>query len=197
MSYSLPPIEKSISVSWSPEAAFQRFVHEFGSWWPKSALSIGGERITRIVFEPRVDGLIYEQHNDGRCFQWGRVLEYEPPHRVVLSWHPTKDESSAQRVELLFRPEGTGTHVSLTSSNWERWGKDAKGARRGYDMGWDFVLHRWAGRRTAKMMATSGLFFVVGALHKVFVGRDKAIAKAGGEIVVNSAAVTVPQLPEV
>ena len=186
MSYSLPPIHKSISVSWSPEAAFHRFVNEMGSWWPKSALSIGGERIARIVFEPNVGGLIYEQHNDGRRFQWGRVLEYQPPHRVVFAWHPTKEESTAQNVEVLFAPEGNGTHVTLISSNWERLGKDAKGARRGYDMGWEFVLNRWAERRTGKMMMTSLLFFVVSVLHKVFVGRDKAIAKARGEILVNS-----------
>ena len=184
MSYTLPPIQKSISVSWDPNAAFNRFVNEMGSWWPRSALSIGAERIARIVFEPRVGGLIYEQHKDGRRFQWGRVLEYDPPRRVVIAWHPTKDEANAQNVEVRFAPEGTGTHVTLISSNWERWGKDAKGAHRGYDMGWEFVLNHWAGRRTAKVMMTRAMFSVVGTLYKLFVGRDKMIARAAGEILV-------------
>ena len=30
----LPPIRRSVSVSWDPAAAFRRFTADFGTWWP-------------------------------------------------------------------------------------------------------------------------------------------------------------------
>ena len=75
----LPPVERSVSVSWDQEAAFRRFTVEFSSWWPWRTHSIGGRRVKRVVFEPQVGGRIFEEHVDGRRFQWGRVLEGERP----------------------------------------------------------------------------------------------------------------------
>jgi hypothetical protein len=50
----LPPIRRSVSVSWDQDAAFRRFTADFGAWWPTRSHSIGGERVRRVAFEPRV-----------------------------------------------------------------------------------------------------------------------------------------------
>lgn len=102
----IPPIKRSISVSWSPETAFRRFTEEFGSWWPSRTHSIGGERIKQLVFEQREGGRIYEEHTDGRRFQWGQVTLWDPPTRVSFTWHPSRDPSTAQNVEIEFKPKG-------------------------------------------------------------------------------------------
>ena len=131
----LEPVVREISVSWKPEEAYRRFVEEFADWWPSKTHSIGGPRIKQIVFETKVGGQIYEEHIDGRRFLWGRVLELDPPRRVRFTFHPSRSESSAQTIELIFHPKGTGTRLELIATDWENWGKGAERARRGYKMG--------------------------------------------------------------
>jgi len=179
---SLLPIVRSVSVSWDPEAAFRRFTAEFESWWPWRSHSIGGKCVKRLVFECRPGGLIFEEHADGRRFQWGKVLEWQPPARVKFSWHPSRDPASAQEVEVSFHPEGSGTRLELVSSKWENWGKGAHRARRGYHLGWGYVLNVWAGRRTAGMLVLDGVHRLLGLAQTLRGGRDAAIARAGGEI---------------
>lgn len=183
MSANLPPIVRRVSVSWAPAEAFRRFTEDFGRWWPRATHSVGGPCVERIVFECKVGGRIYEQHRGGRRFQWGKVLAYDPPRSVRFSWHPSRAEATAQDVVLTFHPEGSGTRLELVSSGWERWGKGARGARRGYDLGWGYMLDLWSGKRTWRMGLLDALARVLGFVQKLRGGHAAAIAKAGGEIV--------------
>ncbi len=179
----LPPIVRSVSVSWNPEEAFQRFTADFARWWPWRTHSIGGVAcVERIVFECRSGGLIFEQHKDGRRFQWGTVLEWEPPRRVKFSWHPARDASTAQQVVLVFHPEAGGTRLELVSVGRENWGRGAKRARRGYDLGWWQVLNVWAGRRSVGMAVLGSVMTFMELVQKLRGGSAAAVAKAGGEI---------------
>ncbi len=180
---SLPPIERSISVSWDPAYAFRRFTSEFGAWWPMKTHSVGGPRVRQIVFETRVGGLISEEHSDGRRFQWGEVLEWEPPRRVKFTWHPSREPEAAQEVEVRFVPEGGGTRVELISSRGERWGERAARARKGYGIGWSYVLNVWAGRRTGSMRVLDAIAGVLKVVEWLRGGTRAAIARARGEIV--------------
>ena len=178
----IPPIKRSISVSWDQETAFRKFTAEFSSWWPSRSHSIGGDRLERIVFEPHEGGCIYEEHQDGRRFQWGQIIAWEPPRRVKFTWHPSHDPSTAQEVELEFKREGNGTRLELTSSGWERWGRRARSARRTYSVGWDYVLNVWAGRRTFRMGVLDLIAGALNQLTKLRGGREAEIARAGGEM---------------
>lgn len=178
----LPPIERAVTVAWPPAEAFRRFVHQFAEWWPRRTHSIGSERVTRIVFEPFPGGRIYEEHADGRRFQWGEVLEVEEPRRVKFTFHPSRDASTAQTIELTFAADGAGTRVTLTATGWENWGKGAAQARRGYGMGWNYVLKLWAGQRDFSMTAVDALAGVIRAVQRLRGGSAGAIARAGGEM---------------
>ena len=178
----LPPIRRTITVSWDQAAAFRRFTEEFATWWPWRTHSIGGTRVERVVFEGRAGGLIFEEHVDGRRFQWGRVLEFDAPRRVKFTWHPSRDAATAQEVELRFEPEGTGTRVVLVSDKWENWGRNAHRARKGYDIGWGYVLNVWAERRTAKMAVLDALALMMRGVELLRGGTRASIARAGGEI---------------
>ena len=79
----------------------------------------------------------------------GRVLEYDSPRRVKVTWHPSREPDTAQEVELRFEPEGAGTRVELVSDKWEKWGANARRARKGYDVGWGYVLDAFLWRRRA------------------------------------------------
>ena len=119
----LPPVVRSVLVSWGQEAAFRRFTEEFASWWPWRTHSVGGTRVRRVVFETGVGGRIFEEHVDGRRFQWGTVLEWDPPGRVEFTFHAGGKPEQAQDVEVRFLPEAGGTRLELTATGWENWGK--------------------------------------------------------------------------
>ena len=112
----LPPIRRSVSVSWDPAAAFRRFTADFGTWWPGRTHSVGGPRVRRIVFEPHAGGCIYEEHVDGRRFQWGEVRLWEPPRKVEFTWHPSREPATAQDVLVEFVPESSGSRSSASCS---------------------------------------------------------------------------------
>ena len=178
----LPPIVRSVLVSWNQADAFRRFTDEFASWWPWRTHSIGGERVRRVVFETRVGGRIFEEHADGRRFQWGTVLEWDPPARVKFTFHPSREPASAQDVEVRFLPEGGGTRLELTATKWENWGEGAVRARKGYHLGWGYVLNVWAGRRTTAMRMMDMMAAAMRVVEKVRGGTAASIARAGGEI---------------
>lgn len=178
----IPPIKRSVSVSWDQQTSFKRFTAEFGSWWPSRSHSVGGDRVRKIVFETGVGGSIYEEHSDGRRFQWGRILTWEPPRRLKFTWHPSRDPATAQEVEIEFLSEEGGTRLELTSTGWERWGRRARMARRGYDTGWAYILNIWAGKRTVKMSVLELITSFLNLGMKLFGGREAEIARAKGEV---------------
>ena len=177
------PVVREISVSWKPQEAYRRWVSEFSSWWPSKSHSIGGPRIRRLVFEEKVGGRIYEEHIDGRQFLWGKVLALDPPRRIRFTFHPSRPESTAQTIELLFHAEGSGTRLELIATGWENWGKGAERARRGYRLGWGLVLNTWAGRLTMRMRVINLVGRVVLLFQLIkYRGRIALINSAEGEL---------------
>lgn len=179
----IPPVDRSIEVSWSQEAAFKRFTEGFGSWWPYRSHSIGGRNVKRIVFETKLGGLIFEEHADGRRFQWGKVTEWTPPKRVAFSFHPSLDESQAQDVVIDFTPCAGGTQLRLVSTGWEKLGAKARMARGGYNEGWGYILNVMADRRTPKMAMMEAMMAAITGVRRL-TGKSAAhdIANAKGEI---------------
>lgn len=79
------PVRKSILVKAPAGRAFEVFARRMGSWWPKSH-SIGTSPQADVVIEPRAGGRWYERGADGSECDWGRVLAWEPPARLLLAW---------------------------------------------------------------------------------------------------------------
>ena len=165
----IPPVRKSIHVRWAPEDAFRRFTRDIGTWWPMHTHSIGQEKTESVVFEERVGGRLYERIAGGGESTWGTVLHWEPPHRVVFTWHPGQSPELAQEVELRFTAEKTGSRLELTHSKWERMGAAAKKARRAYALGWSHVIRLGAGRKASPIVwGMEALIWVGGIMKKIF-----------------------------
>jgi hypothetical protein len=143
---SIPPLHRTVLVPWSQEKAFRRFTAEIATWWPLRSHSVGEDNAVSVEFEPRVGGRLFERHRDGSEHEWGRVLAWQPPQMVRFTWHPGAAPETAQEVEVRFTPEGSGTRMELIHSHWERLGDKAKAARRGYPIGWAYVLSLYADR---------------------------------------------------
>lgn len=67
------------------EKAFTFFTESFGSWWPP-AYHIGTADMADAILEPHVGGRWFERGVDGTECDWGTVLTWEPPHRIVVTW---------------------------------------------------------------------------------------------------------------
>lgn len=160
------PLHKSVTVPWTPAAAFRRFTDEISRWWPYRTHSVGTRDVDRIVFEGRVGGEIYELHKGGAKHVWGKVKEWQPPHRVAFTWHPGQDPTTFQDIEVTFTAVDGGTRLNLVHTGWERMGKLAKTARRGYPIGWTYVLRIYAGRaKSPLVIGIAALTWVIGTVQ--------------------------------
>jgi uncharacterized protein YndB with AHSA1/START domain len=110
------PVRKSILVNAPQAHAFDVFARRFDAWWPKDH-HIGKSAMKAAVIEPRAGGRWYEKGEDGSECEWGRVLAWEPPTRLVLSWTINGkfqiDESVESEVEVRFLADGEKTRVEL------------------------------------------------------------------------------------
>lgn len=139
----IEPIRKTITVERSPEEAFKIWTEGIGSWWPVAGHSIGVERITNVVFEPKAGGSVYEVWDDGSTHHWATVLAFDPPSRFVLEWRPNPDRSYPTEVEIRFVAEGSSTRLELEHRAWERLGDAGIDVRESYDSGWPGVLQHY------------------------------------------------------
>ncbi|MDP9494010.1 MAG: SRPBCC domain-containing protein, partial [Actinomycetota bacterium] len=85
-------------------------------------------------------GKVFEVVDDGTEWEWAEILAWEPPHRVVLAWHPTEEPVVSTEVEVRFNPFEGGTRVELEHRGWDRLGDIATSSRVNYDEGWLPVL---------------------------------------------------------
>jgi uncharacterized protein YndB with AHSA1/START domain len=182
MTTSLAPIERSTRVPWKPAEAFERFTAGFGLWWPVSTHSVGGKRVSHVVFECQLGGCIFEQLTDGRRYQWGRITAWDPPRRVAFTWHPSREEGEAQDVEVRFEAVPDGSRVVLTSTGWEKLGRRAARERRGYAIGWGSILEVFGGRRNAVVLIFAVIAHTITFVLRITGRLERAIDTAGGRM---------------
>ena len=93
--------------------------------------------------EARVGGRLFERTLSGEEHVWGTITAWEPPNRVVYSWHPGRGEETAQEVEVTFKAEGDGTRVRIRHYGWETLGDRLDETVASYDEGWNLVIRRY------------------------------------------------------
>ena len=144
-------IRKLVQVRAAPEVAWRAFTQKMGSWWPLTNYKIGKAQAVDAVIEPFVGGRWYEQGDDGSKCQWGTVLAWEPPSRLVLSWDIDADwqydPNLKTEIEIRFADEGGNrTRVELEHRKLDRYGERRDEMRRIYDTegDWGRLLEAFA-----------------------------------------------------
>jgi uncharacterized protein YndB with AHSA1/START domain len=144
-------VKRTLHLEVPVEKAFQVFTEKMGSWWPATH-HVGGTPFKEIVMEKRVGGRWYEVNIEGVEGDWGHVLAWEPPKRVVLSWHLQPDWSfnpdlaRSSEVALDFISQGpAATRVEFMHSHIERHGEGHDKMREAVDSpgGWTTVLEAY------------------------------------------------------
>ncbi len=148
------PVRKSVTVNASVERAFRVFTEGFDSWWPRTH-HIGKSPMKRGILEGKAGGRCYTQQEDGTDCDWGQVLVWEPPHRLVLAWQITPEwgyqpdlaQSSEVEVRFTSTPDGQ-TRVDLEHRHLERHGAGAGTMRTAIDSegGWGGLLTLYTAR---------------------------------------------------
>lgn len=146
------PVRKQIIVKASPERAFQVFTEEFDTWWPRSH-HIGKAPMKKAILEGSVGGRCYSEQTDGTECDWGTVLVWDPPRRLVFAWQIggqwqyEPDLTKSSEVEVRFTPESDGsTRVDLEHRHLQRHGTAAGPMRTAVDApnGWSGILALFA-----------------------------------------------------
>jgi uncharacterized protein YndB with AHSA1/START domain len=144
-------VRHSIVVEAPIARAFKVFTEDFGSFKPREH-NILAVPIADTIFEPRVGGHIYDRGVDGSECRWARVLAYEPPNRLLLSWDINPrwqieaDPDKTSEWEVSFTAEtDSRTRVEIVHRNLERHGEGWEGVRGGVDsdQGWPLYLQRF------------------------------------------------------
>jgi len=145
-------VRQSIVVDAPQDRAFAVFTDGMTAWWPLHSHTIGAKPAIAAVMEPQVGGRWFERAEDGSQCDWGRVLEWDPPHRLVLSWEITcdwrHDAEVRTEVEVRFHAEDERrTRVELEHRGLEAYADRAEEMRGIFDSdgGWPGLLRRFAG----------------------------------------------------
>ena len=145
-------IRRSLIVRADPKQTFAVFTEGMGRWWPVESYSravseLAHEKVevARLEFQPRLGGAIIEHLRDGRMLPWGEVVEWRPPHRVVIAWKPHSEPEPPTEVDVTFGAHDGGTLVELEHRGWDRlshgFGRTLYPI---YERGWPTTLARFA-----------------------------------------------------
>jgi uncharacterized protein YndB with AHSA1/START domain len=128
-------VAKTVRVQAPLALAFEVFVSQ--EWWPVETHHLAEPHGCEAVLEPFQGGRWYERTVDGIETDWGTVLAWQPPYRLLLTWQVSPqwtyepDPSLGSEVEVTFTPEGADvTRVDLVHRRLERYGPETQRMRR-------------------------------------------------------------------
>lgn len=128
--------------------AFDVFTKEFDSWWP-AEYTWSQDVLETIAIEPMEQGRCFERGPNNFECDWGRVLAWEPPRRLIFSWQispdrvPVPDPAKASEVDVRFESEGRSeTCVKFEHRHIDRHGEGAADYRSmlASPQGWPYIL---------------------------------------------------------
>jgi len=146
----LTSVRKELTIKVSQARAFRTFTELMDQWWPRSH-HIGKAELKKAVLEPRQGGRWYEIGVDGSECNWGRVLVWDPPARLILAWQINADwqydPNLVTEVEVNFAEQGPNlTRFTLEHRDIEKFGVKAQEMWKAFDSdgGWTGLLNAFA-----------------------------------------------------
>jgi DNA-binding transcriptional ArsR family regulator len=128
-------VTKSVVVEVPRVQAFEFFIRQ-EAWWPVRTHHLAEPPGETAILEPFVGGRWFERWPDGREYDWGTVLVWEPPRRIVVTWQVgagwvyEPDPARASEIEVRFLAESPRrTRVEFEHRHLERYGEQAERMR--------------------------------------------------------------------
>jgi uncharacterized protein YndB with AHSA1/START domain len=141
----IAPVRAEIDVRQPPDRAFALFTSRMGEWWEGTP---GENPAVAITIEPFPGGRWFEVDAGGVETQWGKVVEWQPPGRLLLIWEMNGsfryDPSVVTEIEITFTAIPDGTRVALEHRKLEAYGADAERLAQSINKGWPKQLQGFA-----------------------------------------------------
>jgi uncharacterized protein YndB with AHSA1/START domain len=120
------------------------FTGRIGKWWPRSHSIVTAPQ-SDVIIEPRTGGRWYERGADGSECEWGKVLQWNPPARLLLAWQVDGswkyNPTCITEVEVNFTAvSANATRVDFEHRHLERLGTGAAAVREMLNSGWGKIL---------------------------------------------------------
>jgi len=146
----IPSVRHTITVEAPREHAFEVFTRGIDTWWFRDH-SIGTEPLKEVVMEPCKGGRVFERGIHGAECDWGRVLVWDPPSRLVVAWQIggdwqfDRDPAHASEYEVRFTEEAPArTRVEFEHRHFDRHGEAGRHIRDNVEKGWSRLLAAYA-----------------------------------------------------
>ena len=113
----------ALRVGVSPEAAFNAFTRDIGTWWtshPLFRFSRNGDGALR--FDPAgPGGRLVTRFDDGKEWEIGAVRHWLPGERLAFGWRlPSFSDEQTTEVDVRFEAVGAETRVTVEHRGWDR-----------------------------------------------------------------------------
>ena len=115
----VPDISGKVTVGVPVEQAFRVFTSSFGSWWPRD-YHYGQAEMAEAILESGEGGRWFERGVDGSERDWGRVLVWEPPQRLVVTWQ-TNGQGQYDPIPITPARSRCGSPPTARSRPWSSW----------------------------------------------------------------------------
>lgn len=131
--------------------AFEIFTDGLSTWWP-AEYTWAQDTLETIAIEAEVGGRCFERGPHGFECDWGRVLTWEPPRRLVFTWQispervPEPNPDKAGEVEVRFvEEEPAKTRVEFEHRGFARHGDHGTDYRDAMasPQGWPYILDQY------------------------------------------------------
>lgn len=144
-------VHKTVTVAAPLALAFEVFTARIEAWWPMATHHIGQAECAAVVIEPRTGGRWFERGVDGSECQWGEVLLWDAPNRLVLAWRLNTrwayEPTLHTEVDVRFTALDSGTtRVDLEHRHLEAFGDQALAMQQVFNSptGWNGMLDHYA-----------------------------------------------------
>jgi uncharacterized protein YndB with AHSA1/START domain len=121
-----------------------------GAWWPLESYSRAVSEFAhedvaaeKLEFQARAGGSVLEHLSDGRVLPWAEVIDWRPPHRVVLAWRPHSSPEPPTELDVTFAGRDGDTLIEVEHRGWERLSASFRATLyEVYQRGWITTLER-------------------------------------------------------
>lgn len=144
-------IEQIFTVPVSIDQAFKIFTAKLDSWWPKE-YTWAGEVLETIKIESKKNGRCFERGPHDFELDWGRVIVWEPPTKIIFTWQidpnrvPVPNPEKVSEVEVLFEQKNKEiTQIKFKHRKLDNHGEEATAYRDALNspQGWPYILNKF------------------------------------------------------
>lgn len=105
-------VASELLIHASAKRTFEVMTQQALEWYPHT---YGGDRVRRVVLEPRVGGQLYEDWGEGRGHLYGQVTVYDPPTRWATRGRLSAGTILDTEYELTEEPGAVRARVTMVA----------------------------------------------------------------------------------